>query len=92
MQDDQFWAERFERQRPRLQALAYRMLGSRHRAPGLQSRYAIVNGGPGVVATIDGRVTAVLACTVANGLIVEVDILTDPRRLGVLNLGVNRPP
>jgi len=28
VQDEQFWAERFEQQRPRLQALAYRMLGS----------------------------------------------------------------
>jgi hypothetical protein len=28
VQDEQFWAERVEQQRPRLQALAYRMLGS----------------------------------------------------------------
>ena len=35
---------------------------------------------------IDGRPTAVLAFTVADGLIVEVDILTDPRRLAALNL------
>jgi DNA-directed RNA polymerase specialized sigma24 family protein len=28
VQDEQFWAQRFEQQRPRLQALAYRMLGS----------------------------------------------------------------
>ena len=28
MQDEQFWAERFEQHRPRLQAMAYRMLGS----------------------------------------------------------------
>lgn len=28
MQDEQFWAQRFEEHRPRLQAVAYRMLGS----------------------------------------------------------------
>jgi hypothetical protein len=33
-------------------------------------------------------VTAVLAFTVADGLIVEVDILTDPQRLAALNLSL----
>lgn len=42
----------------------------------------MVNGGPGIVMSrIDGRPTAVLAFTVADGLIVEIAILTDPRRL-----------
>ncbi|HEX3336581.1 MAG TPA: RNA polymerase sigma factor SigJ [Jatrophihabitans sp.] len=59
---------------------------TRYRAPGLQARYAIVNGGPGIVSTIDDRVTAVLAFTVADGLIIEVDILTDPQRLAALDL------
>jgi RNA polymerase sigma factor (sigma-70 family) len=59
---------------------------TRYRAAGLQSRYAIVNGGPGILSTIDGRVTAILAFTVADGLIVEVDILTDPQRLAALDL------
>jgi RNA polymerase sigma factor (sigma-70 family) len=57
-----------------------------HRAPRIESRFAVVNGGPGIVARMDGRPTAVLAFTVADGLIVEVDILTDPRRLAALNL------
>jgi RNA polymerase sigma-70 factor (ECF subfamily) len=57
-----------------------------HRVPGLQSRFAVVNGGPGIVATMEGRPTAVLAFTVADDLIVEIDILTDPRRLAALNL------
>lgn len=51
-----------------------------------QSRFAIVNGGPGIVSTIDGRTTAVLAFTIANGLIAEIDILADPRRLAALDL------
>jgi len=59
---------------------------SRYRAPGLQTRYALVNGGPGVVSTIDGRLTAVLAFTVADGLITEIDILADPRRLAALDV------
>jgi len=57
-----------------------------HRAPGLHKRFATVNGGPGIVGIIDGRVISVLAFTVTNGLIVEVDILADPRRLATLNL------
>jgi len=57
---------------------------ARYRAPRLQTRYAIVNGAPGIVSTIDGRLAAVLAFTVADGLVVEVDILADPRRLAAL--------
>jgi RNA polymerase sigma-70 factor (ECF subfamily) len=38
------------------------------------------------VSTIDGRTTAVLAFTIANGLIAEIDILADPRRLAALDL------
>ena len=59
---------------------------SAYRAAGLRARFAVVNGGPGIVSTIDGRVTAVLAFTVADGLIVEVDILADPARLAGLDI------
>jgi len=59
---------------------------TRHRAPGLQARHARVNGGPGIVGIMDGRVISILAFTIADGLIVEVDILTDPHRLAALNL------
>jgi len=38
------------------------------------------------VATVEGRVISVLAFSVVNGLIVEVDILTDTQRLAALNL------
>jgi RNA polymerase sigma-70 factor (ECF subfamily) len=57
-----------------------------YRRAGVESRFAIVNGGPGIVATMDGRTTAVLAFTVADDLIVEIDILTDPQRLAALDL------
>ncbi len=56
-----------------------------YRAAGLRAQFAVVNGGPGIVATIDGRPTAVLAFTVADGLIVEIDILADPQRLAALD-------
>ena len=62
------------------QAMRYRASAT------LVARYATVNGGPGIVGTVDGHVASVLAFTIANGLIIEVDILTDPQRLAALNL------
>jgi RNA polymerase sigma-70 factor (ECF subfamily) len=59
---------------------------SMYRAAGLRARFAVVNGGPGIVSTIDGRPAAVLAFTVADGLIVEIDILADPQRLAALDV------
>jgi RNA polymerase sigma factor (sigma-70 family) len=57
-----------------------------YRAAGLRARFAVVNGGPGIVSTIDGRPAAVLAFTVVDGLIVEIDILADPQRLAALDI------
>ncbi len=57
-----------------------------YRAAGLQARFAVVNGGPGIMSTIDGRPASVLAFTVADGLIVEIDILADPHRLAALDI------
>jgi RNA polymerase sigma-70 factor (ECF subfamily) len=59
---------------------------SQYRAPALRARFALVNGGPGIVSTIDGRTAAVLAFTVDDGLIVEIDILADATRLAVLDI------
>jgi RNA polymerase sigma factor (sigma-70 family) len=56
-----------------------------YRAAGLRARFAVVNGGPGIVSTIDGRTAAVLAFTIVDGLIVEIDILADPQRLAALD-------
>jgi len=56
-----------------------------YRAAGLRAQFAVVNGGPGIISVINDRVTAVLAFTVADGLIVEIDILADPRRLAALD-------
>ena len=56
-----------------------------YRAAGLRARFAVVNGGPGIISVINDRVTGVLAFTVADGLIVEIDILADPQRLAALD-------
>jgi RNA polymerase sigma-70 factor (ECF subfamily) len=67
-------------------AVAVASQAARYRAPGLQARYALVNDGPGIVATIDGRLSAVLAFTVSDGRVIEVDILADPQRLSKLDI------
>jgi RNA polymerase sigma-70 factor (ECF subfamily) len=57
-----------------------------YRAAGLRARFAVVNGGPGIISVLNGRLTGVLAFTVADGLIVEIDILADPQRLAALDI------
>ncbi len=54
---------------------------------GLSSQLALVNGQLGFVSRRpDGRVFSVLGFTIANGKIVQIDILADPERLGRLDL------
>ncbi|GAA2598026.1 sigma factor [Actinomadura fulvescens] len=47
---------------------------------------ALVNGAAGVVSTVGGRPYSVLAFTVADGRIVEIDVLADPGRVARLVL------
>jgi RNA polymerase sigma factor (sigma-70 family) len=47
---------------------------------------ALVNGVPGIVAMTDGQPFAVMAFIVRGGKIAEIDVLTDPERLGRLDL------
>lgn len=49
-------------------------------------RRVLVNGTPGIVATIGGRLFAVGAVTVRGGRIVEMDFLADPKRLAQIDL------
>ncbi|MEU7135082.1 RNA polymerase sigma factor SigJ [Streptomyces sp. NPDC046261] len=49
---------------------------------------ATVNGAAGVVAVTAGTPVSVMAFTVTDGRIVEIDILTDPERLSRLDLTV----
>jgi RNA polymerase sigma factor (sigma-70 family) len=56
--------------------------------PSAMVRQAVVNGAAGVVVTADGRPVSVMAFTVRDGKILEIDTLSDPERLGRLDLGV----
>ena len=53
---------------------------------GRNARPALINGSPGLIAVHDGQPLAVLAVTMQDGLIVEIDILADPERLRRLDL------
>jgi len=54
---------------------------------GLSNRVVLVNGNIGLVCHLpDGRLFSVIAFTIANGKVVEMDILADPERLGRLDL------
>jgi RNA polymerase sigma factor (sigma-70 family) len=53
-------------------------------------RPALVNGAAGAVVAPHGRVYSVMAFTVTNGKIVQIDALLDPERLAQLDLSI--PP
>ncbi|MHA6781257.1 sigma-70 family RNA polymerase sigma factor [Pseudonocardia saturnea] len=52
------------------------------------ARPALVNGEPGLVSAPDGLVVAVLAFTIADGRIHQIDILSDPDRVRALAIVV----
>jgi RNA polymerase sigma factor (sigma-70 family) len=54
--------------------------------PGLERRMVLVNGIAGAVGIIDGTVVAVMAFTVRDGKIVELNILGDAERIARLDL------
>jgi RNA polymerase sigma-70 factor (ECF subfamily) len=64
------------------QASAFR----RAAATGMVTRSVLVNGAAGVVSTMKGKPFSVLSFTIADGRIVEIDILSDPDRLSRLDL------
>ena len=49
---------------------------------------ALVNGAVGLVFAPRGNLSRALSFTIANGKIVEVEIITDPRRVQQLDLAV----
>jgi RNA polymerase sigma-70 factor (ECF subfamily) len=55
---------------------------------GLLRRPVLVNGAPGAVAMLEGKLFSVLAFTVTGGKIIEIDILRDPERLSQIDLTV----
>ena len=59
---------------------------------GLSNQRVLVNGSLGFVSRRpDGRVFAVIGFTIANGKVVEMDILADPERLSRLDLSAIAP-
>jgi RNA polymerase sigma-70 factor (ECF subfamily) len=58
----------------------------------LSDQIVLVNGNVGVVTRLpDGRLFSVVAFTIANGKIVEMDILADPERLSRLDVSGVEP-
>ena len=56
--------------------------------PSPRLRPVLVNGAAGVVVIVRGRPFAVMAFTVSDGTIAEIDVLADPDRLNRLDLAV----
>jgi RNA polymerase sigma-70 factor (ECF subfamily) len=54
--------------------------------PNAVLRPVLVNGAAGVVVLVNGRVFSVMAFTVSNGKVVEIDVIVDPERLNRLRL------
>ncbi|WAL66823.1 sigma-70 family RNA polymerase sigma factor [Amycolatopsis cynarae] len=50
------------------------------------ARPVLVNGSPGLVSIVDGKVLSVLAFTVSGGRITEIHVFADPARLAALGL------
>jgi RNA polymerase sigma factor (sigma-70 family) len=50
------------------------------------ARPALVNGTPGVVVVVNGKPFSIMAFTVSNGRITEIDVLYDPERLARVDL------
>jgi RNA polymerase sigma factor (sigma-70 family) len=48
------------------------------------ARPVLVNGAPGLLATVNGEPTALMAFTIADDRIIAIDILVDPERLRAL--------
>jgi RNA polymerase sigma factor (sigma-70 family) len=61
---------------------------ARYRASARVVTPALVNGGPGVVISLAGRVVSVMAFTVVGGRIIAIDSLSDPQRLARLEIPV----
>jgi RNA polymerase sigma factor (sigma-70 family) len=67
-------------------AVARRALG--YAQLGLDIRPALINGVAGAVAFLHGKPFSIAAVTVRNGKIVELDFLSDPERLRLLDLTI----
>jgi RNA polymerase sigma-70 factor (ECF subfamily) len=59
---------------------------------GRLARPVLINGGPGFLVARDGEPLALMAVTVYDGRITEMDVLADPDRLARLDLTAVLPP
>jgi hypothetical protein len=59
-------------------------LALRYASPAAKLHPVLVNGGAGVIATVDGRPLALMAFTVAGGRVVEIDAINDPERVAAI--------
>ena len=74
--------------RPFLQGVEAVMTQAQIFRPNLpHGRVALINGAPGIVIAPGGRAIAVAAFTVADGRIVEIDVIADPAKLRGLIVG-----
>ena len=51
-------------------------------------RPALINGAAGAVALVGGKILSVMGFTVAGGKVLAIDVLSDPERLGRIDLTV----
>jgi RNA polymerase sigma factor (sigma-70 family) len=65
------------------QALAYSRSGVSRFA-----QVALVNGLPGIIVAPGGRLRIIMAFTISDGRIVQIDVIADPERLQRLDLGI----
>jgi hypothetical protein len=93
--DQQEWlARQFEEQRPHLQAVAYRMLGSLSEADdAVQDAWLRLSRRDtreveNLRGWLHGQPFSIAAFTIANGTITEIDFLADPERIDQLDLTV----
>ena len=56
--------------------------------PVTQVRHALVNGAAGVVVSMDGKPVNVMGFTIAEGKIVELDVIADPDRVDRIAGGI----
>jgi RNA polymerase sigma-70 factor (ECF subfamily) len=49
-------------------------------------RHVLINGAAGVVVLVNGRLFSVMAFTVSNRKVVEIDVIVDPERLSQLQI------
>jgi RNA polymerase sigma-70 factor (ECF subfamily) len=57
------------------------MMGGRTWYPGYATQLIAMNGGTGVLVTLEGTVIGLIALTTAEGRITEIDMIVNPEKL-----------